>query len=81
MEKSEQALGGFLGLALGEALGAQVEFKKPGTFKPVKDMTGGGFFQLRAGQITDDTTMALIVARSLIRNDGFNPVEVMLDLS
>jgi ADP-ribosyl-[dinitrogen reductase] hydrolase len=80
MEKLEQALGGFLGLAIGDALGAQVEFKKPGTFKPVKEMTGGGFFQLRPGQITDDTTMALIVARSLIQNNGFNPLEVMQDL-
>jgi ADP-ribosyl-[dinitrogen reductase] hydrolase len=79
MEKRDQALGGFLGLAIGDALGAQVEFKAPSTFKPVKEMTGGGFFQLRPGQITDDTTMALIVARSLIRNNAFNPIEVMQD--
>lgn len=80
MDKREKALGGFLGLAIGDALGGQVEFKAPGTFKPVKEMTGGGFHQLRPGEVTDDTIMALIVARSLVQYKIFLPEAVMEDL-
>ncbi len=79
MHKVERALGGFLGLAMGDALGAQVEFKRPGTFDPVREMKGGGFFRLRPGQITDDTQMALISARNLLRHNGFHPKSLMED--
>lgn len=47
------------GLAAGDALGTTLEFKAPGSFDPIDDMTGGGPFGLRAGQWTDDTSMAL----------------------
>ena len=73
----DRALGGFLGLAIGDALGAQVEFKAPGTFPKVTEMTGGGVFNLRPGQITDDTTMSILAARSLIECNGFNPHHMM----
>lgn len=79
MHKVERALGGFLGLAIGDALGAQVEFKRPGTFDPVREMKGGGIFKLRPGQITDDTQMALIMARSLLEFNQFNPNAMMDD--
>ena len=62
-----------LGLAVGDALGAAVEFKPPGTFPPVTGLTGGGPFGLRPGQWTDDTSMALCLAESLIECGGFDP--------
>ena len=52
--------------------GALYEFQAPGTFEPVDDMTGGGVFQLEAGQWTDDTSMALCIAESLTRLKDFN---------
>ncbi len=63
------------GLAVGDALGTTREFKRPGTFEPIYDMTGGGPFHLKAGQWTDDTSMALCLAESLIEKKGFDPVE------
>jgi ADP-ribosyl-[dinitrogen reductase] hydrolase len=58
--------GALFGLATGDALGAPVEFRRPGTFEPVTAMTGGGLFGLKPGQWTDDTSMALCLAESLI---------------
>ena len=51
--------GALLGLACGDAVGTSVEFKTRGTFRPLEDMIGGGTFHLRAGDWTDDTSMAL----------------------
>lgn len=65
--------GCLVGLAVGDAIGTTVEFQAPGTFAPVTDMVGGGVFQLRAGQWTDDTSMALCLAESLIECKGFHP--------
>ncbi len=65
--------GCLLGLAVGDALGTTLEFKQPGTFKPIKDIVGGGPFKLLPGQWTDDTSMALCLAESLIESKGFNP--------
>lgn len=67
--------GAMLGLAVGDAVGTSVEFRSPGTFEPVTDMTGGGPFGLRAGQWTDDTSMALCLATSLIETRAFDPVD------
>ena len=64
--------GALLGLAAGDALGTTVEFRPPGTFAPVTDITGGGPFALNAGQWTDDTSMALCLAESLIECRGFD---------
>ena len=57
--------GALIGLAVGDAVGTAVEFRAPGTFEPVTDMTGGGSFDLEPGQFTDDTAMALCLAESL----------------
>lgn len=65
--------GCLLGLAAGDALGTTLEFKEPGTFDPIDDMIGGGPFPLEPGQWTDDTSMALCLATSLIEKDGFDP--------
>lgn len=69
--------GCLLGLACGDAVGTTVEFRPRGTFPPVTDMTGGGPFDLQPGQWTDDTSMALCLARSLVDHKGFNPVDQM----
>jgi ADP-ribosylglycohydrolase/protein-tyrosine phosphatase len=71
----ERYRGCLLGLALGDALGTTLEFKPPGTFRPIVDMVGGGPFGLRAGKWTDDTSMALCLAESLIEKRGFDPAD------
>src|SRR5512140_1252854 len=67
--------GGLLGLASGDALGAPVEFKAAGSFEPVRGMQSGGFFNLEKGQWTDDTSMALCIAASLIEKRAFDPLD------
>jgi len=64
-----------LGLAAGDALGTTLEFRSPGSFKPIDDMVGGGPFGLAPGQWTDDTSMALCLAESLIACRGFDMVD------
>src|SRR5262249_24847002 len=67
--------GCLLGLAAGDALGTTLEFRSPGSFTPIQDIVGGGPFGLAAGQWTDDTSMALCLAESLIECHGFDPVD------
>ena len=69
--------GCLLGLAVGDALGTTLEFESPGTFDPITDIIGGGPFGLEPGQWTDDTSMALCLAESLIECQGFDPVDQM----
>ncbi len=57
--------GALIGLAVGDALGAAVEFKSPGSFKPVTEYRGGGPHGLGPGEFTDDTSMALALADSI----------------
>lgn len=73
----DKARGALLGLAVGDALGAALEFKPPGTFQPITDMVGGGPWRLEPGQWTDDTSMALCLAESLIERGGFDPRDQM----
>lgn len=65
------------GLAVGDAVGTAVEFCPPGTFEPVEDMVGGGPFNLNAGEWTDDTSMALCLADSLVECRGFDARDQM----
>ena len=67
--------GSILGLAAGDALGAPLEFKHPGSFEPVSGMTDGGAFGLKVGQWTDDTSLALCLSESLVETKGFNLVD------
>ena len=69
--------GALLGLAAGDALGTTLEFRPPGTFEPMTDMVGGGPFGLEPGQWTDDTSMALCLAESLVTCTGFDPADQM----
>jgi len=66
-----------LGLAIGDALGTTLEFRQPGTFTPIETIVGRGPFNLEAGQWTDDTSMALCLATSLIECRGFNAHDQM----
>lgn len=78
IEKSlDRARGSLVGLACGDAVGAAVEFKPRGTFEPVIDMRGGGKFRLEPGQWTDDTSMALCMADSLLDKKGFDARDQM----
>lgn len=69
--------GALLGLAAGDALGTTLEFKRRGSFAPIEDMVGGGPFRLEAGQWTDDTSMAMCLAESLVERRGFDPRDQM----
>ena len=75
MNTQDRYRGALVGLAVGDALGTTLEFKPPGTFKPVTDITGGGPFHLKLGQWTDDTSMALCLAESLAEKCGFQLVQ------
>jgi ADP-ribosylglycohydrolase len=66
MTSEDRAVGALLGLAVGDAVGTTLEFKAPGTFEPLTDMVGGGPFHLPAGAWTDDTSMALCLAESIV---------------
>lgn len=66
-------LGCLVGLATGDALGTTLEFRAPGSFTPIDNIVGGGPFRLAPGQWTDDTSMALCLAESLIARSGFDP--------
>jgi ADP-ribosyl-[dinitrogen reductase] hydrolase len=65
-----RARAAFLGLALGDALGATVEFMTPAEIRAARgvhrDIVGGGWLHLRPGRVTDDTEMSLCLARAIV---------------
>lgn len=72
----DRAKAAFVGMAIGDALGATVEFMTTseiaaqyGTFR---EIIGGGWLRLKPGQVTDDTEMALCIARAVIKNQGWS---------
>lgn len=74
---TERYRGALLGLACGDAVGTTVEFQPRGSFRPLTDMVGGGPFNLKPGQWTDDTSMALCLAESLLSKNGFDAADQM----
>jgi ADP-ribosyl-[dinitrogen reductase] hydrolase len=76
-ELLERYQGCLLGLATGDAVGTAVEFSAKDSFPPITDMVGGGPFHLQVGQWTDDTSMALCLAESLIARQGFDAKDQM----
>ena len=66
----ERGMAAYLGLAIGDALGATVEFMTPNEIRHQiglhSDITGGGWLRLKAGKVTDDTTMSLALGESII---------------
>ncbi len=77
MDKISRYRGSMLGLAAGDALGTTLEFTSPETLVPLSDMIGGGPFGLEPGQWTDDTSMALCLADSLVELQEFNALDQM----
>lgn len=67
MSLTNRQRGALLGLAVGDALGAAVEFEMPGRFAEVTDYRAGGPHGLAAGEWTDDTSMALALADSIVQ--------------
>jgi ADP-ribosyl-[dinitrogen reductase] hydrolase len=67
----DRALAAFLGFAIGDALGATVEFMTKGEiaarYGVHRNIIGGGWLRLAPGRVTDDTEMALLLGRSLVR--------------
>jgi ADP-ribosyl-[dinitrogen reductase] hydrolase len=70
----DRALGAYLGLAIGDALGATVEFMRPREIRAQygehRDIVGGGWLKLARGQVTDDTTMSLALGDALLTIGG-----------
>lgn len=75
LTQQDRYTGSLLGLAVGDALGAPIEFRPPGSFAPLSDMIAGGPFNLQRGQYTDDTAMALCLAESILTKRAFDPVD------
>lgn len=67
--------GALVGLAVCDALGAPVEFRERDSFPPITGYRAGGPFNLPAGYWTDDTSLALCLADSLLRSKGFSRVD------
>jgi ADP-ribosyl-[dinitrogen reductase] hydrolase len=65
MIELDRQRGMLFGLAVGDALGAAVEFQEPGSFAEVVHYRAGGTHRLKAGEWTDDTSMALALADSI----------------
>ncbi|MBS1165474.1 MAG: ADP-ribosyl-(dinitrogen reductase) hydrolase [Proteobacteria bacterium] len=76
----DRALAAFLGLAIGDALGATVEFMTrreiAAEYGVLRDIVGGGWLRLKAGAVTDDTEMAMALGKSLVRRDGLDLADV-----
>ncbi len=72
----DRALGAYLGLACGDALGATVEFLTVREIKAQhgthRNMTGGGWLRLKPGQVTDDTEMSLHLGQAILDHGGWN---------
>lgn len=74
-ESRDRAIGALVGLAAGNALGTTLEFKRPGSFTPITDVVGGGPFGLPAGAWTDDTSMAMCLAESILDTGELDPAD------
>lgn len=72
--------GVMLASAAGDALGATVEFMTPAQIRTQfgvhREIIGGGWLNLPAGEVTDDTQMARCIARSLVERGRFDPEDI-----
>ena len=70
----DRSIAAYTGLAIGDALGATVEFLTPNEIRHQigvhAEITGGGWLRLKAGQVTDDTTMSLALGESILASGG-----------
>ena len=78
MDRYERILGGLFGVACGDALGGTLEFMSKDEIKReygyLRDIIGGGCWNLQPGEVTDDTMMTIAVAEGILDNPG-NPIE------
>lgn len=74
-DRDDRAIGALVGLAAGDAVGTTLEFQTPGTFTPLTDMVGGGPFALPVGSWTDDTSMAMCLAESILDTGALDPAD------
>jgi len=70
IKNRDRYIGSMLGLAVGDALGAPVEFREKDSFDKIEQYKRGGKFNLEIGEYTDDTSLALCLAQSLIDKNG-----------
>ncbi len=72
----QRAIAAYLGLAVGDALGATVEFMTPREIAHKhgvhKEIIGGGWLHLKPGMVTDDTTMSLALGDALLEAGGID---------
>lgn len=74
--------GVLLGTGVGDALGAPYEMMKRADIldsnggQEVREMVGGGWLKVRPGETTDDTAMTLCIARSLVKMEAFDPLDI-----
>lgn len=84
-ELLSRARAAFIGLAVGDALGAPAEFLTRGEIRDkygvLKEMVGGGWLRLKPGQVTDDTQMALCIARAIAECRGWSPTGIADNLA
>ncbi|SOB94753.1 ADP-ribosyl-[dinitrogen reductase] hydrolase [Rhodobacter maris] len=84
-EREDRALAAYLGLALGDALGATTEFMTAREIAAQigqhREITGGGWLRLAPGAVTDDTQMSLALGRSLIRAGGFDAQDLCAEFA
>ena len=73
----DRAMGAWIGLSVGDAIGTTLEFRSRDTYEPLTDMVGGGPFGLKPGEWTDDTSMAWALAVSLAAHPRFDPRDLM----
>jgi ADP-ribosyl-[dinitrogen reductase] hydrolase len=73
----DRAKGALLGLAVGDAVGTTLEFSRRDSYSHLTDMIGGGPFDLKPGEWTDDTAMALALADSLIAHPVLDEADLM----
>jgi ADP-ribosyl-[dinitrogen reductase] hydrolase len=77
MNTQSRAIASFIGLAVGDALGAPVEFKEPEEFEPVSDYGHSHVWNIPAGYWTDDTSMAICLAESIIARDTVDTTDLL----
>ncbi|RAP42354.1 ADP-ribosyl-[dinitrogen reductase] hydrolase [Rhodovulum viride] len=79
-DPTDRALAAYLGFAIGDALGATVEFMTrreiAAQYGQHREIIGGGWLRLAPGQVTDDTQMSLALGASLIRCGGLDPQDL-----
>jgi ADP-ribosyl-[dinitrogen reductase] hydrolase len=73
----DRAVGALLGLAVGDAIGTTLEFRQRDSYPPLTDLVGGGPFRLAAGEWTDDTSMALALADSVLEHSRLDVADLM----